>query len=66
MDKERKGRKEGKQTGEKGEEKGRKENGIFSRRSDSRSSTIREEKSINASRATRGYQNLGVSSNSTR
>ena len=29
-------------------------------------STVREEKSIHASWATRGYQNLGVSSNSAR
>ena len=38
----------------------------FSRYSDDRSSTVREEKLIHASRPMRGYQNLGVSSNSTR
>ena len=43
-----------------------KHKGIFTRRSDSQSSMIREEKSIHASRATSGYQNLGVSSNSMR
>ena len=40
--------------------------GRFSRRFDGRSLTVQEEKSIYASRATRGYQNLGVSSRSTR
>ena len=38
----------------------------FSRHSDCQSSTVREEKSIHTSRATCGYQNLGVFSNSTR
>ena len=38
----------------------------FSRHSEGRSPTVREEKLIHTSRAKRGYQNLGVSSNSTR
>ena len=46
--------------------KGEKRKGDFSRYFDSQSSMLREEKSIHASRATRGYQKLGVSSNSTR
>ena len=44
----------------------RKKKKSFSRRSDGRSSMVREEKSIHALRATRGYQNLRVSSDSTR
>ena len=46
--------------------KGEKRKGEFSRHSNGRSLTVREEKSIHASKATRGYQNLGVLSNSTR
>ena len=60
-------REEEKQTdGEREKENERKEKGRFSRRSDCQSSTVREEKSIHASQATRGYQNLRVSSNSVR
>ena len=44
--------------------KGMKGKGKFSQRSDGRSSTIRELKSVHATRATHVYQNLGVSSNS--
>ena len=62
---EKKNRTDGKQT-EIERESGKKKKLRFSRCSDDRSSTIREEKSIYASRATRGYQNLRVSSNSTR
>ena len=47
----------------KGEEKGKKE--IFWR-FNGQSSTVRELKSIHATRATRGHQNIGVSLNSTR
>ena len=36
------------------------------RKSDSRFSLEKKAKSVHASKATRGYQNLGVSSNSTR
>ena len=54
-------RKERKKNGEREEEKMR-----FSRHSDDRISTVGKEKSIHALRAMRGYQNLGVSSNSTR
>ena len=43
-----------------------KHKGRFSPRFNGWSSTVREEKLIHTSRATRGYQNLGVSSNSTR
>ena len=46
--------------------KGEKRKGRFSRRSDGRSLTVREEKLINALQATRGYQYLGVLSNSVR
>ena len=61
MDKERKGRKEEnkqeinerKKNGEREEEKGRKEKGSFPD-----VLTVREEKSIHASRAMREYQNL--------
>ena len=53
-------RKEINKNGEREKHKGR-----FTLRSDSQGSTIREEKSIHALQATRGYQNLGVSSNST-
>ena len=38
----------------------------FSRLFDGQNSTVREEKLIHSSRTTRGYQNLGVSSNSAR
>ena len=48
------------------ERKGKKGKGKFSRRSNSRSSTVRELKSVHATRAMCGYQNLGVSSNSKR
>ena len=48
------------------ERDGREKKRRFSWRSDGRSSTVREEKSIHASLAMRGYQNLGVSSNSMR
>ena len=46
--------------------KGEKRKGRFSRRFDGRISTVRELKSIHGTRATRGYHNLGVSSNSKR
>ena len=57
----RKKKEERKKNGEIEKHKGR-----FSRRFNGWSSMVREEKSIHTSRATRGYQNLGVSSNSTR
>ena len=47
-------------------ERGERKKMRFSRCSDGRSSTIREEKSIHASRTMRRYQNIGVSSSSTR
>ena len=62
-----KGKREGKQTREKKKksdrerEKGeRNKGGRFSLHSDGRSSMVREEKSIHATRATREYQNLRV------
>ena len=58
----RKRRKNGEEEGRK-EEKGRKR---FSQRSDDRSLTVLELKSVHEMRATRGYQNQGVSSNSKR
>ena len=51
---------------EREKKEGRKENGVFSRRSNGRTSTVQELKSIHVTRATREYQNLGVSSNSKR
>ena len=66
-DKKKKGRKIGQREKEKTWEKrkkGGKRKGRFSWRSDGRISTVRELKSIQATRATRGYQNVGVSSNS--
>ena len=39
---------------------------LRSKKSDRRFSSEQKAKSVHASRATRGYQNLGVSSNSTR
>ena len=71
-----KGKREGKQTREKKKksdrerererERERNKGGTFFRHFDCRSSTVREEKSIHATQAMRGYQNLGVSSNSVR
>ena len=46
--------------------KGEKRKGGFSRRSNGRIPTVQELKSVHTTRATRGYQNLGVSSNSKR
>ena len=54
---------EGRRGRKKGEKKKKKS---FSRCFDGRSLMVREEKSIHASRATHGYQNLEVSSNSTK
>ena len=59
-------KREGNERREKRTKNGEKKKRSFSRHSDYRSSTVREEKSIHKSRATCGYQNLGVSSNSTR
>ena len=68
-----KGKREGKQTREKknksdreGEKGERNKGGRFSRHSDGRSLTVREEKLIHTTQATRVYQNLGVSSNFVR
>ena len=68
-----KGKRERKQTREKKKKSNRErekvernKGGRFSRYSDGRSSTVREEKSIHSTRATREYQNLRVSSNSVR
>ena len=46
--------------------KGKKGKGKFSRHSNGRSSTVRELKLVHVMRATRGYQNRGVLSNSKR
>ena len=48
------------------EEMRKKGRGRFSQCFDGRISTVRELKSIHTTRATHGYQNLGVSSNSKR
>ena len=66
--KRKKGKKRKKEEGERtnGEREKEKKKGRFSQSFDGRNWTVREEKLIHASRATRGYQNLGVSSSSTR
>ena len=67
-EKKEKKKKKGEEKGNEGERgrKGKKGKGIFSHRSDGRSSTVRELKSVHAMKATRGYQNQGFSSNSKR